>query len=1123
MRLTAGSWRPVVLLLGLLLPHRAPAESLPRVVVAGLPFRIHSEKPLGYLEQSLADLLATRLEKSGRVEVVDAVVVREAAVEYAAGELGDEAVTRIARELGADYTVIGSLTELAGQFSLDVRVAPANGGAPARSIVVTAEGEDALLDRINELADRVIEHVSRAGDARAVVKSVDVLGGDGSERAWLEKLETRPGRPYDSAAVQRDLDTLRKLPGVATANVETQREPEGVVVRLRLVRAERLGGEARDASPTERVGEVRIRGNQRIEADAIRARIKTKAGDAYSKARVAEDLREVHALGFFRDVRVLGEDGLDGRVLTFEVEENPVVRRISIEGNDEVGTEKIRDALTLTTGSTLDYPLLYENRERVKALYRAEGFHLADVKHEIEPLQNNAVGIHFQIAEGKKLRLEKIAFEGNEHFDDDALSRGMKTKRWRPWSYVTQYLDKSGTYAEPVFLQDLRGVEQKYMDAGYLHVDIGEPDVVPIDDGLEVRVRIAEGDRFKVGKLDVAGDATVDLEALREKLALKEGEWFNRSALTGDVETLTGHYTDRGFWLAQVNPRTELLEKDKAVDVVFEVEKGNLYFVRGIDFAGNTTTVDPVLRREMQTVEGELYSARALGTSERRIKGLGFFEEVNFEPKPTDVPGQVDLGVKVVEKPTGSLSFGAGFSSTDKFVVTGNLSQTNLFGRGYGVQLAVDIGGSYSRYLASFTDPYLFGSEWSFSSALFKTDVEYTDFENRETGLDLALGHALDEDGRSRGFVRYSYSSREVIDDSGVNAASVIFRELISQSESSSILGLTFRTDTRDDPLSPTTGWMLAGGAELAGLGGFSKFIRFEGRVSRFLRAPSWFPIYAGRSTFVATARAGYVFPFNTIADFDLPDIPSVAGAEFQPLVAIDTDLELPLTERYFLGGLGTYQLRGFKARSVGPRRAILKRTGLFGTGNLFMPVGRELAQFGHYEEIEPDPDDPENQLDNPLGDEGGTPSQDRTSATQRFVVDGIDAVCNDVEGSLVNNQGDGDGKCNSLYTTDVHDFEDLDETDVIGGNKFMALNLEYRFPISEEMGLVGVVFFDAGNSFAENESLFDVGNWRYGTGVGVQWFSPFGPLQAFWGVPLNPLEVEDSNVFEFSMGGDQF
>jgi len=185
-------------------------------------------------------------------------------------------------------------------------------------------------------------------------------------------------------------------------------------------------------------------------------------------------------------------------------------------------------------------------------------------------------------------------------------------------------------------------------------------------------------------------------------------------------------------------------------------------------------------------------------------------------------------------------------------------------------------------------------------------------------------------------------------------------------------------------------------------------------------------------------------------------------------------DLELPLSERYFLGGLGSFQLRGYKARSVGPRRAVLQRS-INGRGGAFTPKGRNLS-------------------------------------TEPILVDGVLVPPG---GCLRSN-----GECNDIEDQDDDDFEDLDDTDVIGGSQFISLTAEYRFPISEALGLVGILFFDAGDAMYEDEFLLDATEWRYGTGVGALWFSPFGPLQAFVGFPINPLSVEDAYVFEFSVGG---
>lgn len=1095
-----GSGRPILcsglrslpLVLFLWIAASAAAQSADsRVVTAVLPFEVHSAKAIDYLETSLAELLVTRLESSGRIEVVESEAVREGLVAVA-GERSETTVRRLAGDVGAAWVVAGSLTELAGRYSLDVKVTPIDAREPTRTLVFTAQNDDELLDRVNELADRVLE-VLGTGTPRAQVAEVRVEGASGEILEGVaERLRLKPGVSYQSALARDDLRELRDLPGIAAANVETERTPEGVVVIYRLVPKERLIPQLALESSTDRIHQVVIRGNKRIEANAIRARLETREGEPFNPALVAGDVREIQALGFFRNVRVLSEESIDGRVVTFEVDENPVVRQVSIAGNENVDGDKIRDSLTITTGSTLDYPLLFENRERVGAIYRAEGYYLAQVTYEIEELQGDSVSIHFEVEEGAKLDLTEIEFVGNEHFSDEDLIQGLKTKKRRWWSIVTKYFDSSGTYSEPVFLQDLQKVTERYMNDGFLQVDVGEPNVrvVEDDDGdeeLVVRVPVEEGRQFQVGSVDVEGDQSIDLDALRERVNLQSGEVFNRSHLSEDVEDLERFYTDRGFFYASVAPRTKMNEAELTVDVSFAVEKGDLHFIREIEITGNRNTVDPVVRREVQMVEGELYAQRSVERSRNRINRLGFFEAVEFEVESTDYEEQLDLDVQVVEKPTGSLSFGAGYSTQDSIVVSGSVSQSNLFGRGWGVQASVDWGAETSRIFFSLYNPYFLGSTWSLRTSLFRTSIEFNEFKEEETGFEFGFGHDLNLDGTAHGQVRYSFASHEIERLTNQNATAMVFRELLSDNQTTSLAGLSFVSDTRNDRVAPTDGHVYGGNFEFAGLGGFSTFLRMEGRAIWFTRPPGWLPSwfpFRDESTIVFGLRAGYTVPFNTISDwsFSIPTPSTAAGSEVQPLDNIDVDLELPLTERYFLGGLGNFQLRGFEARTVGPRRAQLRRTGLIGTGALFTPVGRSI------------------------GFSGGA----------------IDSFCDDSAGSFTSlgNQGDGDGDCNKLTDSAIDDFDDLDETDVIGGNSFISGTLEYRFPVSEQLGLVGIVFLDFGNAFDENNHIFDVGQYRWGAGAGLLWFSPFGPLQGFIGFPLDRLEIEDSTVFEFSVGG---
>jgi outer membrane protein insertion porin family len=1061
--------------------------SADKPTLAVLRFRVHSSKPLDYLGESLANLVRTRLEASGEVRVLDAGATPEAQAETAEAQAGDAGLRRLASEVGADYIVTGSLTELAGRYSLDVRATPAAVGLRGHTLVLTAERDEELLARVNEISDGLLAQVVDA--APAVVAKVELLGADASEAALREGLATREGEPFDPASVREDLARLRQDPAVGNASAETERGPQGVIVRFKIVRAERLLAGGSEAAPTDRVASVTVRGNRRIEANAILARVGTKPGARYSPAQIARDVREVQALGFFRNVRVFSEQTPEGRKVIVDVEESPVVRQISISGNESIDGDKIRDILTLTTGATLDYPLLFENRERIAALYRAEGFYLAEVSYGIEPLGEASVAINFDVDEGDKLKLRTINFVGNEQFSDRELRTGFQTRVWRFWSLATSWFDHSGTYSEPLFVQDLRKVEKLYTDAGYLRVEVGEPVVVAEKEGINVTVPIHEGQRFKVGKLEIKGDDSVDLAALHELLELKEGDIFNRSFLTEDVARITEYYADRGFYFANVTPLSNLSASTEIVDVTFQVRKGPLYFIRNIDVSGNTLTVDDVVRREVPIVEGQLYSQRQVMLARGRIERLGFFEEVDLRMEPTDDPEQLDMNISVVERPTGSFSFGAGYSSQDGIVVTGSLAQANLFGRGYNTQFSADVGGQTQRFYLSFQDPYAFGSEFSLGGTLFHTDLRYEDFDQTQTGAEVVLGHALSEDNRTRGLLRYSFSRREIDEEDNVTAAGLILRELVAGPVTSSLGALSVFSDTRDDRLAPTEGYVLGGSLEYSGLGFFSKFARFEGRAVYYLGAPSWMP---ERSTFVVGTRFGWTLPFNVIGDYDLPNVEvlQTIDGNILPLDQIDTNLKLPLSERYFLGGLGEYQLRGFEARSVGPRRAILYQSVQAGQ---YLPVGR-TPQF--YVEglpgVETDPDDPDAVL-------------------------GTKCVDTPLTG------GNGNGRCNDISDKEIDDFEDLDETDVIGGNKFISSTFEYRFPISETIGLQGVVFFDTGNAFAEDENLFDVTEWRYGTGLGVQWFSPFGPLAVVVGFPLDRLSVEDLPVFEFSVGGQGF
>jgi len=1054
-------------------------SALPRVVI--LPFRLHSASSFGFLTGELDELLAQRIEAGGEVSAVAwRNLPGHDEIDFVDDGRSDTILRQLAKRAELDGVVSGSLTELAGRFSLDVRVIPVDSGAASTTLVLAAASDRELLDRLGELAERITATV-RGGTPDRIVELL-FEGAGQLETELLSKLVLRRGAIFDAAQVEADRRVISEDPRIANVTTRSTSVEGGVRLVYRVFLSERILGEERRVGPESRVAEVVIRGNKRVEEDAIRARIRTAQGTIYDASQVARDVRSIFEQGFFRDIQVLLEETPVGVRVTFEVEESPIVREIAVLGNENIDGDKIQEALTLSAGTPLDYPLLRENAERIKALYRSEGYYLATVGFEIEEMTPGSVTIGFNVDEKEKLKLRKIEFVGNEAFSDSDLSEGFSTKTWRFYSWASSWFDRTGTYSEPIFLRDLRLVEKMYADKGYVQSRVGEPEVTATEEGLLLKVQIFEGPQFRVGGLTVEGDETIDLEALRRKIRLAEGEIFNRSHLTADVEILEAHYTDRGFFFANVNPITRTDQDALTVDVQFAVEKGPLYFVRNVDVHGNTRTVDSVIRREIRLVEGQLYSARALRVSNIRIRRLGFFEDVSFEPNTTDDPSELDLDVTVVERPTGAFSFGAGFSSADSFIFTASLSQSNLFGRGYGANISADIGGRSRRFFISLSDPYFLGSTFSFSATAFLTQVRFNDFEQDTQGIELSLAHPLTIDNRASISLRYGYSERRVEQTSNVNAlAAPISRQVLQGRQSTSRIGLTLGIDTRNDRFAPTAGYVVTGGIEYAGLGGFSKFLSLEARAGYFFGAPGWL---FERSTFVVSTRIGFALPFNDTSEYDLVAQTSTICADPSnclnsgDLDQIDDDVRLPLTERYFLGGLGSTRLRGFEGRSVGPRRAELRFTNV-PSGRVFHPVGTTL-------------------ISNP--------------ATGQLAT-----LCDDTPGS--GNFGNGNGRCNSTSDRKFNDFDDIDETQVIGGSSYISSSFEYRFPISEEIGLMGFGFIDAGNAFVEGDLLFDVTEWRYGYGGGVLWFSPFGPLQLVLGFPVSPRSDEQSPVFEFSVG----
>lgn len=1037
--LALGIWIPLLAAAGV--AQEASAVPIP-VAVALEPLRGPAGTSLEDPQRWLRIWTDALVADGSRLGAVDVWVSDGRVVEFLAGS---DAVAELRARANGLPLVVATVTRLVDHYGLEVRVL-GPGPLEARIASFAVHGDDQLTAAFSAAASAVRAALGAASELLADA-------GPGLQSA---------GPPDRSADEEPDSE----LPSEAPSAAASERLSSSAS-------ASALSTSREDSSDRPKVVEIRVEGTGRIEPDAIRAALHIHPGDPLEGLDLGAEVRRIYALGFFRDVEVLSEQAPGGRVVTFVVEENPVIREIAISGNHDIGPDEIREQLTLTVGSTIDYPLLVENRARIQAFYATRGYYLSTVDFKVEPFSEGSISVDFVIDEGRKLRLVEVSFEGNEFLSDAELHGVMETRPWTWKSWVSHYWDRSGVYAEPVFYQDLDRIRRKYADSGFIRARATDPEVTHDESGLHVRVQIEEGERFRVGKVDVVGDETMDRDELMSLVSMKPGELFRRSDLTRDVDALESHYKDRGFYFSKVSAQTDVNPETQVIDCAFEVEKGDLYFVDRIEVSGNRTTRDHVVRRELSLAEGELYAADALERSRARVQRLGFFEEVQLKAHPTDAPGRVAVDVDVVERPTGSFSFGAGVGSTDGFILNAGLRKQNLFGRGYGATLNANVGGRTKRFFLRFSNPYAFGTAANYGITLSRTDIKFISFSQKITGFDWTVGYPLDE-GQTRVFAGYSFTSRETT-GLDVQASSLLQREEAQKKNVSSLFQFSFRHDARDDLRFPKRGYQYGGSIEWAGFGGINRFLRAETGGTWYFPLHDLLPF---ESTFVVNSRVGWVIPFNSLSDFGLPGCggdPSVnstcagsmanfnamAPGSFAALADIDRELKLPLTERYFLGGLGLFQVRGFRRRSLGPRRAIL------------------------------------------------TPSEQPPGSGQRFFT----ASCK-TPANLSN--------CNSIDDKAIKDFKDLNLTDVIGGSKFALVNTELRFPVSQALGLEGLVFLDAGNAFAEDETINPL-NFRFGTGIGAQWFSPFGPILVQIGVPLDRLADEKAKVFEFSFGGSRY
>jgi outer membrane protein insertion porin family len=629
----------------------------------------------------------------------------------------------------------------------------------------------------------------------------------------------------------------------------------------------------------EKVVSVEIAGNKRIESDAIKRVIKTKPGDIYLAKSLSEDLKAVYAMGYFDDIRIEAENTPEGKKIIFKVKEKPTIRVIRIKGNHVFKEDKIKENLTIKTGSILNTFKIRSNIARIEDLYKEKNYHNVKVTYKIHHLEHNQADLEFNIDEGEKVLIKSIKFEGNNAYSDKELKKIIKTSEKGFFSWITS----SGDLKTEDLDQDITKLSSFYYNHGYIQARVGEPQIKYKGNWIYITIKIDEGPRFKVGKVDIKGDMVLSKDELIKQLKITKETYYNREIVRNDVLSLTDLYSDEGYAYADISPTIDKDFKHLKVNITYVIHKGKQVYFEKIIIAGNTKTRDKVIRRELQVYEQELYSGKKLKRSIRNLYRLDYFEDVKVNTVKGSADDQMILKIDVTEKPTGTLSFGAGYSSEDAIFGTVSVSQRNLFGRGQTVDLTGQVGGRSTLYKLSFTEPWLFDIPLAATVDLYDWATNYDTYDRKSIGGGFRLSYPLYDFLRAS--FQYDYDDANITNIAESAAKSIKDLEGVNITSSVTV-GLTY--DSRNRLFNPSEGSKHSITVKYAGLGGNVGF-------TKIVAETGWYKSFPWDTVSFLHAKAGYV---TRNSGGDLPDyerfylggINSVRGYGWQGIYVLDED-----------------------------------------------------------------------------------------------------------------------------------------------------------------------------------------------------------------------------------------
>lgn len=663
------------------------------------------------------------------------------------------------------------------------------------------------------------------------------------------------------------------------------------------------------------VKDIRVEGLQRVEPGTVFSYLPVKVGETFTDDKGADAIRALYNTGFFKDVKVES----DGQVLVVTVEERPAVSQLEFTGIKEFDKDALKKSLKavgVAEARYYDKALIDKAEQELKRQYVSRGYYAAEVITTVTPVERNRVAIVFNVDEGQVSKIVQINIVGNQAFKEKDLREEMQlsTPNWLSW------YTKNDLYSKQKLTADLEAIRSFYLNRGYLEfvIESTQVSITPDKKGIYLNINIREGQQYKVASVKLAGELLNKEEELTKLVNLKIGDVFSSAKLTESTKAIADKLGAYGYAFAAINPQPNLQKDKQLVDLNLVVDPGKRTYVRKINVSGNAKTRDEVIRREMRQLESSWFDSEKLKLSKDRINRLGYFTDV--EVNTEDIPGvsdQVDVGIKVTEKPTGSLSLGAGFSSTDKLILTAGISQENAFGTGTSIGLNVNTGKTNRTLALSNYDPYFTEDGISRFTEIYTRTTRplyYTgdsEYKIVTTGGNFKLGVPYSEVDR----VFFGLGIEQLSMETSVNTPQSYLNYVSSYGKSNMNLPFTigWSRDARDSALIPSRGTYQQVNVEV-------------GTPAADLQ---YFKIYYQHQYFYPFSK-GNILSFNGEIGY---------GDTY-------SNKPFPITKNYFVGGIGS--VRGYQPGSLGPSYV--------NAAGAIVPVGASSKLVGNAEYTFPVP-----------------------------------------------------------------------------------------------------------------------------------------------------------------------